>query len=279
MKCFNGACIAIFIAWSVLFATEFSSNTKIAAIPSEDRAFFLSQLRNTLRAEFGFTLIGIKPLSLDEFIDYELNNAEKRQKFIQYLKLLFKDSPRFTLRVLDEGDTCSAFLIDRRAFQQLGEDPDAVLQFETIKIGQLFGYGKENAHFYLRRLTLGTYLNKIPIVWLVPMAMDDLLAPLHEKMFRSFEMVQVPFKLPQPAIDSQFHSLEEEWEWIVQHNCPNEAWDIAPFWIRKPQFIKKKGAATQKIIKNLNDGADMLGTLLHDDHWFDLVLSIINQGT
>jgi len=198
-------------------------------------------------------------------------DLKKKQEFMYWLKSLFCNSSRFTLRFLEEGDYYSAFLIDRKAFQQLREDPDASFKFETERIGIFFGYGKENARFYLRRVALGKYLRKFMWPFLREPSFYTL---MQQRIDSKYYGSDVPFIID-PPVNPQFTSFEEEWNWMKQNEQPYEEWDKPPFWIRKPAFISKKSEETNRILKNFNNGATQLGAVLHDDHWFERVLEII----
>ncbi len=256
--------------------------SKLALIPSEDRQFFLKHFRRILTSDLGFTIVGAKPLSLEEFSDYELDlDPKKKQKLIQYLKLVFRNSTRFSLRVLDDDENPHAvFLIDKQAFLKLNEDPDKKLIFETDNIGKLFGYGEGNARFYLRYIELAKYLRKPPIVWTVPVTVIPRgpLTPLWQKMILQLYDVKIPFKVKQPRPNHQFTSLEAEWKWLSKMRNPFIEHDVPPMWIRYPFFVNKKGMETKRILEKFEMSADTLGELLHDEQWFDLVLTRISES-
>jgi len=253
---------------------SFSPQSKLATIPPEDRALFLEEFRDVLRSDFGFTLLGVKPLSLEEFGITDLNkDPKKKQRFIHWLKSLFDNSPRFSIRFLyfndRDGDVYGVYLIDRQAFKELHEDPDAPFDCGAEKIGMLFGYGKENAQFFVRFADLNSCFRKKPVV-----RKPHLFDPIRERVEKRYHAAYVPFTI-EPPINPQFTSLEEEWKWMVQNEHPYEEWDKLPFWISKPAFVSKKSEETDKILKNFNNGATQLGAILHDDCWFERVLEII----
>ena len=251
------------------------SQSKLATVSPEDRALFLKEFYDVLRSDFGFTLIGAKPLSLEEFGITELNkDRKKQQRFIHWLKTLFDNSSRFSIRFRyfsdRDGDVYGVYLIDRKAFKALHEDPDAPFDdCGAEKIGMLFGYGKENAQFFVRFADLDTCFRKKSVV-----RKPDLFDPIRDRVEKRYHAAYVPFII-EPPLNPQFASLEEEWQWITQNKNPFGEWDTPPFWIRKPIFCNKKSEETDTILQQFDDGATQLGAILHDDHWFEKVLEII----
>lgn len=251
---------------SFLFAVQLSAY--------QDDPFY-SILREVLRSDYGFTLLGAKPLSFEDFHRGRLGEDESGRKiFIFKMAKLFEGSSRFMLKIKEKNGTIlGAFLIDRKAFERISASLDEI-SFETVKIGELFGYGKKNAEFYMRYRQLGIYLKKIPLVWLVPRpprGIEDVLPTIYPTGgFR------LPFKLQLPEPNSQYTSLEDEWIWIRNKRRPN-TYTQPPFWIQKPCFVSRQDRETDEILRKFDSTASQLGTLLHSDHWFEEVQKIIQD--
>jgi len=263
----------------LLFKTQFISCElfKLDEILQEDRQAFLEYFKKALISDFGFTLIGAKPMALEEFSYLYLDeDVAKRKRLFHYLHLVFKNSNKFTLRIEEDIDgPYAAFLINRQLFHEMNEDPDSKFEFETERIGKLFGYGKENSRFYLRYIYVGRYLRKPPFIMEAPIVPEDIETFLYAERLSEYCSVEIPYKNTPPPINPQFSSLEDEWKWITQNNYQLEDWDIPPQWIRKPMFICKKSEETDDLLKKYDLAANKLGKLMHDDNWFELVLKQI----
>jgi hypothetical protein len=279
--------VSIFVAWiaSRFMSVHLASSTpsKLTLIPIEDRPLFLSHFRTLLTSNLGFTLIGSKPLALEEFSQYRdlSENPQITDKFIKYLDLIFKDSPRFSLRwrgSKKNGILNGFFLVDKRAFEQLNEDPNQPFVFETMKIGKLFGYGEKNTRFYLRYTALTKYLRKPPIVHSLPFAIIpvDPTTPLYFKVLKFYSDVKIPKKVKEPPQSLEFASLEEEWKFLDSNKTPLLEWCREPLWISKPIYVSWQGPETDALDRHYEEAANRLGELLHDERWFDRVMAIID---
>ncbi len=259
----------------LLCQTAFANQSSaLEKIPIEDREFFLKNFRIVLLSEFGFTIVDEKPFSLEEFsgLKFPLMTEEEKRKLITYMQLIFENSENFEFFSSGiELEYQMAYLINRRLFRKLNIDPDDEISFDAENLAKLFGFGEENAHFYLRRLAVGRYLKKPPFVILgirTPKSLDSLFYINYESAY----YVKPPYKETPPEPNENFASLEEEWEWIVQNKVQLEEWDNLPMWIRKPLFICKKSQETDDLLKKYDLAANKLGKLMHDDNWFELVL-------
>jgi len=275
--------ISVFFAFILLLKTAFISCelSKLDEIPQEDRQAFLAYFKKALISDFGFTLIGEKPLALEEFSECFLDQDQdadkaKRRKLFHYLQLIFKNSNKFTLRIIEDvNGPYAAFLINRKLFLEMNEDPDSEFEFETVRIGKLFGYGEENSRFYRRYIYVGRYLRKPPFVMETPIVPEDIETFLYAELLSEFCSVEIPYKNTPPPINPLFSSLEEEWKWIAENKLPFPEGVICPMWIKKPAFVCKKGQETDDLAKKYDLAANKLGKLMHDDNWFELVLKQI----
>ncbi len=246
-------------------------------IPQEDREFFLSYFRKMLLSDFGFTLLGVKPLSLEEFSPYKRDiDIAKREKLFEYLRLIFKDSKKFSLRIVPEIDNgYEAFLINHKLFKEMNEDPNSEFQFETVRIGKLFGYGEENARFYARFLDLGIYLKKPPFFFESEGLPLDLFGLVYGDIGYQLFVPEIPYCQMEPKKNPRFSSLEEEWNWICDNMFDDPNSFLFPMWVGKPGFVCKKGKKTEALLKKYDLAANILGKMLHDEKWLDLVLKHI----
>ncbi len=277
--------IVILISFGIHSQTFAKEEFPINSVVSEERDFFLKYFREILSSDFGFVLIGAKPMALEEFSQPEfIDDPSKKRRMIEYLKILFAKSKRFSLRTHEDSNgPYSAILIDLKAFHKLKVDPNEELIFCDTDIAAmehlalLFGYGKENGRFYSRYFSIGLTLNKHSYLWTTLMLPEDLLSQLTQNMKIPRTTIEVPYEVEYMKVSQGFSSLEEEWEWIIQNEMPISERDLLPpMWIKKPFFGAKNSRETQKLLKKYDLAADQLGKMLHNDNWFDLVLEKIS---
>ena len=141
--------------------------------------------------EMGYTLIGTKPVSIQEAPTYYLgDNPEIATKARMFLKKIFQNSPTFILKTSLEYDCCWIEFYNKttikkaideypelRAFiqrkfsneesffshiQHANESVFTTFDRNDFLLGLIFGYGRGNAEYYCRRLEVGTCLKKLP---------------------------------------------------------------------------------------------------------------------
>ena len=144
-----------------------------------------------LCGNFGYTLIGIKPISEDEV--HGQYNQKTAGVYLSKLKETFRQSNNFVLKVFYHGKTYYRVeLINKSSvrtvvqqnsivrsfirkhfkskedfYSQL-EDPERsifnVVKYDDRMLGYFFGYGRMNIEYSLRKERVGTYLQKYPFV-------------------------------------------------------------------------------------------------------------------
>ncbi len=82
---------------------EKSSQAFVCLADSDEYFYqgFESFLRNVFTSEFGYTLVGAKPISIEELPREGM--YEVRDEYLTALKNLFEKSPTFVLKVIDRG--------------------------------------------------------------------------------------------------------------------------------------------------------------------------------
>jgi hypothetical protein len=224
----------------------------------EIEEFFLSLFAK----EFGYTLLGIKPISTDEvFGEYFQKTSEK---CFDELKKAFVDSPNFVLKIFSEGPCHSVELINRKAVRELVrnnhvvqafikkefkceddfyskiEDPNQdihkILKKDAKIIGYLLGYCKTNVEYYIRRIELGTYLQKYPWVCFHPL-------PGGKYSDYPFVFTNRRLRYERLRPSKGFRSLTEEYEWIkqVEWDIREESKPVPPFFVSLPFYICRHG--------------------------------------
>jgi hypothetical protein len=143
---------------------------------------------NLFSREFGYTLIGIKPISVDEV--YGKHFQKINEACFVELKNIFAGCENFVLKISSRGQIHLVELINRKAVKELvrnnpvlkrfikkefkneeefySEIEDSnrsihkILKKDARIIGYLLGYSKTNIEYYTRRIDVGTYLQKYP---------------------------------------------------------------------------------------------------------------------
>ena len=236
--------------------------------------------------DFGYTLVGKKAVSLDNSLTYFLKSMfpEDVKRARELLKTTFSRSDRFILREIN-GDL---WFIDKSALSKIISRNRNLNRFVTKKfkskklfidhlqyseqnlfealdnrfvlIGIAFGYGEENAKFYIRKIQLGEYLQRYPVISVYPF---DGIPSLGRVKDWNFYFDHYLRKIDQPAVSNCFHSFEEEWEWIRQvewllykEDAPNP-----PYYISLPTYIARHGPESDRIHKKFLRARDKLAKM------------------
>ncbi len=216
--------------------------------------------------ELGYTLIGVKPISTDEV--YGEYFQEISESCFEQLKKMFVGSPNFVLKIFPRGRIHSVELINRRVLREVVrnnpivrafikkefkseedfyseiEDPNRsihkILKKDARIIGYLLGYGETNIEYYIRRIDVGTYLQKYPLVRFHPLPGGK-----YSDCPVVFLNMHLQYERLKPS--KGFDSLEAEWQWIKQ-----VAWDITeeskpvpPYFVSLPFYICRHGGDSE----------------------------------
>ena len=226
-------------------------------------------------AEFGYTLIGVKPFSIDE-LQYEYLEAHSdiMKKFVESIKITFTNSKNFLLKVLPFGETGYYLeLLNRNSVREIisknpsikawikkkfGNEKEFFLQLEDPKIsiyemlnnekiiGYFLGYSKSDVDYYIRRSDLGLYLRKPPFVTIANAPFKIYPYFMHTHMPK---IVCPPYKAAykKPIPSKGFTSLEDEWKWIkeVEWNLEEEREVNPPYYIALPFYICRHGGDSE----------------------------------
>jgi hypothetical protein len=289
-----GIVIAIFI-----FRQQ-TSNISFQNISIEEKKFLNKHFQNIFTTDFGYTLVGAKPVSFDELqkVDVILNKDE-RIKIIHYLKEIFANSETFLLKYTDiSPNNGELVLIHLPTFKRTLEnelphiDPSlsvekvlTLLQKEDtffwtlfknpILLGTVLGYGKENSQFFTRRVELGFYLGKIPFVRHVPFCPTEygIFTPLLQ--LEQIQRNNAPYIISKPHPNNRFSSYQEEWNWISKISIKNSKDELfSPLLFQFPRFVSKKGKETENLLKKYRKAKAYLENLFAT---YDFVDGVIHE--
>lgn len=244
-------------------------------------------LRCVFSDDFGYTLVGDKPVSSDQTLScFRDDEAEKRERFFNYLREVFQKSNRFIFKVLKKHGymelinkkslyiqinkykklndfvkktygSCDAFLKaldseDLNIFDAVGHD--------SVLIAIALGYGEANGNFFVRRCEVGEYLQKYPIVAFFPF--DQRPSPFWA-FPRNIWYFRKPDLLPKPSSLPQFESLEKEWQWIksVSREFNQGPYPEVPYYISLPGYVSRYGPESDMIHEKFLKARDKLANL------------------
>ena len=244
---------------------------------------FENELMAIFSREFGYTLIGAKPVSVEDVSEFLSKDIKTKEAFFLYLEKVFFKSGKFILRIfrslnyLELIDTASLSeqISKNRKFRNFvykkyqskdkffdilrNSDMDifAALNHNPILVGIALGYGEENAKFFLRRCDIAEYLQKYPIISVFPFDQPPghfQVAPIAR--FVNPDRIHVPTALP------QFQSLEQEWESILKSERKGPETETSPpYYIAIPSYVSKYGTESDAIHAGFFSARDKLARL------------------
>lgn len=278
------------VLWTLFFGCSAFSNYSFEN-DSLSRIQFESSLMFLFRDELGDTLIGEKPMSVNNCQNFNLiHNKEIAESVFNFLRKAFQNSktyifkiiyvcPGFTQvqlihkpslsRLIKKNRRLQNFISEtygseRIFFQKLNDVQTSV--FECFKnneqiLGLVFGYGKTNTEYYLRYNLVGLYLKKYPRVDSLcfnPKPRLNMIIKHQRKIRFNFEERKSP---PKPL--PRFKSLEEEWEWIrdVRFLPSKDMLPTIPYLFCLPTFIMRKGVGAEKVRRKLMRARNRLAQL------------------
>jgi len=225
--------------------------------------------------EFGYTLIGEKPVSIDEGVinNHFSANPDLVKEFVVSVKDELKDSNTIVFKAFLEEDgshfleminkpalmnlvshnqklkdfIATNFRTEAEFYKQM-EDPRLrifdVLKNDAYLKGIVLGYGDANSSYFCRRCELLRHLRIFPFVRLVPQ---------HEGLF--FRQPNFPGRILYPylarkvELGAGFSSFENEWRWMreVWWELRNEREAVPPFFIALPFYICRRGGDSEMV--------------------------------
>lgn len=226
--------------------------------------------------EFGFTLIGVKPASIEEFnSDYFYLHPTVISDFLKSLTKTFSQSKKFVFKTFNQNSSFfTAELIHKPSLRKLISENQALRDFIKINfedesdfhkklhdpnvkifdllnrdpfiIGIVLGYGEANSEYYCRRIQVGKYLQKYHIGF----SFLPYTGPCFLWSPGSFDRnMRLPYILEKPKPSLSFNSLEDEWKWIE-----GAWWDLSeertvkpPYSIALPCYVCRHGGDSEMI--------------------------------
>ena len=261
--------------------------------------------------ELGYTLIGAKPVSLQEGSGPYLNkHPEVVKRVLSFLTEAFKNSPGFILKIseIDEGYFdielfCKAAIkkviaeneelqifikkkfVDIDGFfshvQRTKKSFLKTFDYNDFLLGLMLGYGRDNAEYYCRRNEVGTSLKKYPFFSMLSedlIVSDNLKPCVYGRATLSFfSPYDFLYRFKGKIIDflpeRKFDSLEAEWEWIKKVK-----WDLFP--LRKPEppdyiplpfYICRHGGDSERVRSKYIQARERLANLFYKHSFTEVI--------
>lgn len=238
--------------------------------------------------DFGYTLVGAKPVSIEQSLSlYLIKNHDKRNEVFSFLERTFRKSTKFIFKLLDRHGYIE--LINKKAFLRLVRKHKRLSDFvkkkykseavflnvlqnsdvtifeavdhDVVLISLVLGYGEENGDFFVRKMEVGEYLQKYPVVTFFPFDQrprPDWAFPRH-----SVDLA-LPEPVPKPTEYKRFVSLEEEWKHIKQSEWPlcDDTIPKPPYYISLPVYVRQYSCESRKLHETYVKARNKLAKLL-----------------
>lgn len=237
-----------------------------------ERALIEEYLLCIFSDDFGYTLIGAKPASLDNSWTHCLRDfyPELVEQAHTFMSKVFAKSDLFIFRKINgslwlinkkqmskqilKNQDLGAFIHERFGgetgfFDHLQQGDLTLfdlLDYRVELIAIALGYGRDNGAFYLRKIMVGEYLQKYPLVQSYPFdgfPFPDKIRGMNGLFCRYLE------KIEKPALVSSFRSLNDEWDWIKQNEWElhmNSRSEI-PYYLCLPAYISCKSIEARRV--------------------------------
>jgi hypothetical protein len=264
--------VALFVAISASPLVAEAPDVRSVVAADSELEFALKSL---FIRELGYTLIGVKPVTIEGHPNCLEDDPELIKKVRSFLKTVFQGSTKFIFKTNEECDRFFHIeLIHTAALRRLIRenkelqsfvmkkfgDVNALfsclqnksilkaLDYDDFLLGLALGYGRDNAEYYCRRNAIGEYLRKYQADGCAPF----LTAPgiVITGQLSAFYSLDIPsFDIPAPTPKKEFGSLEAEWEWIrrVEWDLRKQCKLKPPYFVRLPFYICRHGGDSESI--------------------------------
>ena len=255
----------------VLFLVGINSVLCSTSDPELEKAY-LGQFSR----EFGFTLVGEKPVSIEELDNEYLElNPSVIPKFLNSLKEVFSRSSKFIFKVFDEDSShFTAELIHKPSLKKLIIENQHLKNFintnfrdeldffnklenkhigifdllkrNSFIIGIVLGYGEANSEYCTRRSRIASYLYKYCFSFRFLYYVGPYFRWRSES---SNQNIKTLLAIKKPEVSPPFNTLEEEWEWIkeVWWDLGDERTAKPPYFITLPHYVCRHGGDSEMI--------------------------------
>lgn len=272
-------------SWNVLFCMEQSDVLEHA-------------YQTLFYKEFGYTLIGEKPVSIEEEIEsrYLYDHPEALEQFLASLQASFQNSKTLVLKIFREDRNCFIECIHKEALGALLNKNTALQNFvkenfasveefyakvfdpkmqivDVLKrradlFGIVLGYGETNANYFCRRVELSRYLKKFPLVRFFSTVGRKANFP---------QKIVYPYREHVPSKNEEFDSFQDEWDWMQSHS-----WDLRgereaspPYFIALPFYMCLHGGDSEQVREKYCHARDRLAEIFYQKSARQAVIDVV----
>ena len=257
------------------------------------------------KMELGYTLIGKKPVSIEEgraFLEHDFSQQE--EKIREFLIEAFKNSQSFILQLPADPKKCLPLtLIHKSALTKVINENEELNDFVTKKfvtidklfnhlqnshegipktfenndflLGLILGYGRSNPEYYCRRNELEAYLKTLFFFEMIPQNPNPRTCCLSPVVFYFLDDYERCKRVPVPK--EKFGSLEAEWKWIKKIEwklgcCRNPLPPYKMDYPLLPFYICRHGGDSEQVRKKYIKARDHLANLFYHRSPTDVVM-------
>ena len=136
-------------------------------------------------------------------------------------------------------------------------------------IGLLLGYDKTNIDYYIRRIEVGTYLQKYPFVRYHPL-------PGGKYSNNPFVFLNIFLRYERLRPSRGFESLEDEWQWIkkIEWNIEEESDPVPPLFVHLPLYICRHGGESELTREKFKEASGKVAELFCNKSFQEAVKEI-----
>ncbi len=253
---------------------------------------FENALLHLFKGDLGCTLVGTKPVSISWCEEYDFSHdSVVTDRVFAFLRQTFAHSDAFFLNIVSlhprlaeiqfihtqslselmakepvvrrciqrRFGSCEQFFVALRNSQKSLLD---LMERNSIVLGLMFGYGKNNTEFHARYDSIGWYLQKHPRVRLLPFSYKPHFLSIRSALRRTSR-----FRFERPAVQPQplfpFTSLEEEWKRIFQVilSHRSQATNPTPYLFCLPYYMEGAGGDSAEVRRRFSRARDRLARL------------------
>jgi hypothetical protein len=257
-------------------------------------------LSRVFSGDFGYALVGAKAASLDDsFSSYGLSSSdlERAKVLIQELfghskSFIFRDiagrrwliNRKKMARQIRQYKELRSFVFERFGSEERFVDQIECGDFDLFQllddrddlVSIVFGYGRDNGKFFNRRMVVGEYLQKYPVISIYPF--DDL-----PWIFKARETNPMFYpclnKIEKPPLLPEFSSLEEEWSWIKQNewNLCEESLPEPPYYLKLPTYISCKSSEAKEVHRKFVKARGRLAKMFAQGRPSEVIASVASN--
>ena len=149
-----------------------------------------------------------------------------------------------------------------------------ILRLDERVIGYCLGYDKTNIEYYLRRIELGTYLQKYPLVRYHPLPGGK-----YSDCSSVFRNLSLRYKALKPS--KGFDSLEAEWQWMkrVEWDLEKESIPEPPYFVYLPLYLCRHGDESYLARERFTMASRQVAKLFYNRKPSEVIADLASAGS